>query len=384
MVDSEYGDSSHLMELLLDGELYLPSAGEIRSGRVVAHRNHEILVDIGAKSEGIISGQETATLDAEARKLLAEGNEILVYVVDPEDDNGNIILSYKQAAEEQDWRRAVEMMDQQETCETKVIGFNKGGLLVNVGQLRGFVPSSQLRRDRQLNPNSDNRDDELRSMVGQTLYAKVIEVDRERNRLILSEQAASKEVRQARRAQRLAAIQEGEVFEGRVVNLADFGVFVDIGGIEGLVHVSEISWKRIHNPTELLKKGDKVSVCVLGVDNERQRIALSIKRLQTDPWTVVNDLYQVGQLVEAEITRLTKFGAFARLSDEYQLEGLIHISEMSEDRVDHPRVVVKPSDRVMVRIIRIDRDQRQLGLSLKQVASEKYFEADLAQWEQGN
>jgi small subunit ribosomal protein S1 len=384
MVESEYGDNDHLMEFLLDSDLYLPSAGEIRSGRVVALRNHEILVDIGAKSEGIISGQEASSLDPETRKLLAEGNEILVYVVDPEDDNGNILLSYKLAAEEQDWRRAIELMDQQETCETKVIGYNKGGLLVNVGQLRGFVPSSQLRRDRQINPNTDNRDDALRSMMGQTLHAKVIEVDRERNRLILSEQAASKEVRQAKRAERLAAIQEGQVFEGRVVNLADFGVFVDIGGIEGLVHVSEISWKRINNPTELLKKGDKVSVCILSVDNERQRIALSMKRLQPDPWTMVNDLYQVGQLVEAEITRLIKFGAFARLNDEYQLEGLIHISEMSEERVDHPRAVVKPTDHVMVRIIRIDPEQRQLGLSLKQVASEKYLEADLALWEQGS
>lgn len=383
MVDSEYGDANHLMAFLLDRDLYLPSAGEIRSGRVVAYRNHEILVDIGAKSEGIISGQEATSLDAEARKMLAEGNEVLVYIVDPEDDHGNIILSYKQAAEEQDWRRAIALMDQQETCETKVVGYNKGGLLVNVGQLRGFVPSSQLRRDRQANPNADNRDDAYRPLVGQTLLAKVIEVDRERNRLILSEQAASKEVRQAKRAERMAAIQEGEVFEGRVVNLADFGVFVDIGGIEGLVHVSEISWKRINNPTELLKKGDKVSVCVLGVDNERQRIALSIKRLQADPWTMVNDLYQVGQLVEAEITRLTKFGAFARLSDEYQLEGLIHISEMSEDRVDHPRAVVKPTDHVMVRIIRIDPEQRQLGLSLKQVSSEKFLEADLALLEQG-
>jgi small subunit ribosomal protein S1 len=240
-----------------------------------------------------------------------------------------------------------------------------------------------LRRERNQG-SQDNRDDAFRSLVGQSLFAKVIEVDRERNRLILSEQAASKEVRQAKRAERLSAIREGEVFEGRVVNLADFGVFVDIGGIEGLVHVSELSWKRINSPTEILKKGDKVSVCVLGVDNERQRIALSIKRLQPDPWTMIDSLYQVGQLVEAEITRLTKFGAFARLSDEYELEGLIHISEMSEERVDHPRAVVKPSDRVMVRIIRIDPEQRQLGLSLKQVSSEKFLEADLAMWEQGS
>jgi small subunit ribosomal protein S1 len=160
--------------------------------------------------------------------------------------------------------------------------------------------------------------------------------------------------------------------------MANFGAFIDIGGVEGLVHLSELSWKRVNHPSELLKVGDTVKAYVLNIDQERQRIALSIKRLEADPWTIIDETYRVGQLVEAEITRLTKFGAFARLNDDYELEGLIHISEMSEDRIDHPREVVKPEDKVMVRIIRIDPDQRQIGLSLRQVASEKYIESDLA------
>jgi small subunit ribosomal protein S1 len=194
----------------------------------------------------------------------------------------------------------------------------------------------------------------------------------------MSERAAAKESRAARRANLLESLQEGEIREGAVVNLTDFGAFIDIGGIEGLVHLSEMSWKRISNPAELVQLGDKVQVYVLSIDQERQRIALSMKRLEADPWSIVDELYQAGQLTEATITKLTKFGAFARLNDEYELEGLIHISEMSEERVNHPRDVVKPGDVVTVRIIRVDPEQRQLGLSLKQVASDKFLEADLA------
>jgi small subunit ribosomal protein S1 len=167
------------------------------------------------------------------------------------------------------------------------------------------------------------------------------------------------------------------VRDGRVVNLADFGAFVDIGGMEGLVHLSELSWKRVNNPSEVLELGDKVKVSILNIDHERQRLALSIKRLQPDPWTMLEDQYHVGQLVEATITKLTKFGAFARLQDQYELIGLIHISELSEEHVVHPRDVVTPSQTVMVRIIRIDPEQRQLGLSLKQVSSDRFLESDL-------
>jgi len=378
MIDSEFGDGEHPMSFLLTGDVYLPSAGEIRPGRIVAFRSNEILVDIGAKSEGVIPSQETSTYDAATKAQLQEGEEILVFIANDEDQNGNIILSFRRAAEERDWQVANDLFESQEAMETEIVGFNKGGVLVSVGQLRGFVPNSQLRRDRLQYIDSDNKQRSYQALVGQPMLAKVIEVDRPRNRLILSEQAASREIRQARKTELFGSLTEGTVCDGVVVNLADFGAFVDIGGVEGLVHLSEMSWKRTQKPADLLQKGDKVKVQVLSVDQERQRVALSMKRLEADPWTRIEELYRVGQLVEAEITRLTKFGAFARVDDDYQLEGLIHISELADDRVEQARDVVKPGDRVTVRIIRLDSKQRQVGLSLRQVASDKYIEEDLA------
>jgi small subunit ribosomal protein S1 len=376
---SASGHTSHPMDFLLTEELDvgIPEAGEIRKGVVVEHLSNAILVDIGAKSEGVISGDELDDLSESARKRLAVGNEVSVYVIDPEDAYGNIVLSFAKAAEEQDWQTAQTLMDSRESYESEIVGYNKGGLLVQIGLLRGFVPVSQLGLDHRVG-RQGAAVEQLRKFVGQPIRVKVIEVDRSRNRLIMSERAAAKESRAARRANLLESLQEGEIREGAVVNLTDFGAFIDIGGIEGLVHLSEMSWKRISNPAELVQLGDKVQVYVLSIDQERQRIALSMKRLEADPWSIVDELYQAGQLTEATITKLTKFGAFARLNDEYELEGLIHISEMSEERVNHPRDVVKPGDVVTVRIIRVDPEQRQLGLSLKQVASDKFLEADLA------
>lgn len=378
MMDPDFGDGDHPMNFLLNEDVYFPTAGEIRPGRVVALRNNEILVDIGAKSEGVIPSQETATYDSSTRERLQEGEEIMVFVVNPEDNSGNIVLSFRRAAEERDWEYATELMQSQEVHESEIVGFNKGGLLVSVGQLRGFVPNSQLTRNRLQDIDAENKQRSLQSLIGQPMIVKVIEVDRQRNRLILSEQAASREIRQAKKSELLASLQEGNIYEGQVVNLADFGAFVDIGGVEGLVHLSELSWKRVQTPSDLLKKGDRVRVQVLTVDPERQRVALSMKRLEPDPWTRIEEIYRPGQLIEAEITRLTKFGAFARLDDDYQLEGLIHISELSEDRIEQARDVVKPGDKITVRIIRLDPKQRQVGLSLRQVASDKFIEADLA------
>lgn len=372
-------ESAHPMDFLLDGDLDLdlPKAGDIRPGEVVEHLKNAILIDIGAKSEGIISGHELDALDDNARDQLTVGSEVNVYVVDPEDDEGNIILSYTKAAEEEDWKMVDELARSGETYEGKVIGHNKGGLLVQVGQLHGFMPISQLANSRNFNRDRSTAD-QLRVIVGQPIAAKVIEVDRSRNRLILSERAAMKEQRAEQRERLLAELERGDVREGRVVNLTDFGAFVDIGGIEGLVHISELSWKRVNDPGDVIRIGQEVEVYVLDVDQERQRVALSLKRLETDPWTVVDQLYDVGQLVEANVTKLAQFGAFARILDDYELEGLIHISELSEDRVNHPKEVVRPGQTVTLRIIRVDPEQRQIGLSLKQVSSAEYMDADLA------
>lgn len=370
--------AEHPMSFFLSDDYYLdlPQPGEIREGQVVAHQSYEVLIDIGAKSEGIITGDELDSMDPDTRELLTVGNSIPVYVVNPEDQNGNIILSYKKAVEEEDWLKAQELLDSQEVYKGNIIGHNRGGVLMMFGQVRGFIPASQLSNLRRTKEKSGNEG--LQFLVGQTISVKVIEVDRSRNRLILSEKAAMKEIRAAKRERLLGDLEEGEIRDGRIVNLADFGAFVDIGGIEGLVHLSELSWKRVNHPADLVEVGDEVQVFILSVDEERGRVALSLKRLEADPWSKVDELYKEGELVEVTITKLTKYGAFARLDDDYSLEGLIHISELSNEHVDLPQDIVETGQVVTARIIRVDSDRRQLGLSLKQVASADYIENDLA------
>jgi len=365
-------DSAHPMAFLLSEELNLPQVGDIREGIIITHRNNEILIDIGAKSEGVIPASEIQKMDAEARAYLEEGKQVPVYIVNIEDQQGNVIVSYLQAVEQQDWLTAEKLKETQDVYDGKVIGRNKGGVLVKLGQLRGFIPRSQLTRESAtLLDNSPNK------LINQVLKTKVLEVDQTQTRLIMSEKAATKEIRAARKEALLDKLEEGDTCNGRVVSLTNFGAFIDIGGLQGLVHLSEMSWKRINTASDLLEVGDEVEVVVLTIDKERGRLALSLKRLQPDPWDEIEELYQEGQLVEAVITKVVKFGAFARLQDEYGLEGLIHISELSEEHVDHPSQVVQPSQEVMVRIIRVNREQRQLGLSIKQVVSDRFVESDL-------
>ena len=372
-VERSADNDNMLMDFLMNEDMYLPTIGEIREGWVVRERGNEILVDIGAKSEGIISHQEIDGMDEETRAMLVEGSKVLVLIVEPEDRNGNLILSYTQALQEQDWIKVQEYIDAEETCECKVLGINRGGVLAQLGQLRGFIPRSQLMRERQGLSHQDLQ----KEIQGKTLYVKVLEANRENTRLILSELAAAKEIREAERTKLFETLEENDIRPGRVVNLTDFGAFVDIGGVEGLVHLSELSWKRINHPSEILSVGDEIEVAVLNIDQEKQRLALSLKQLEKDPWEMVEELYHVGQLIEATVVKLTKFGAFARINDDNELVGLIHISEMSEEHVNHPREVVKSAETVAVRIIRIDPEQRQLGLSLKQVSSDKFLEADM-------
>ncbi len=366
----------HPMDFLLTQELDLPNTGEIREGQVVQHSENFILVDLGAKSEGIIIGEELSAIDEETREQLTVGTDVRVFIVETEDSSGSIVLSYAKAAQERDWDHAIQLLKSQDVFKTKIVGFNRGGVLAKLGHIRGFIPNSQLSREHQAR-NKDNADKHFQSLVGKPATTKVIEVDRKRNRLIMSERAASQEIREAKREKLMAKLNVGDVCTGKVVNLANFGAFVDIGGIEGLVHLSELSWKRTNNPAEVLQVGDEVQVSILKIDEDMKRLALSIKRLQPDPWSLLDDHYRVGQLVEVTVTKITKFGAFARLDDEYELVGLIHISELSENHIENPHELLKPSQKVMVRIIRIDTEQRQLGLSLKQVSSDKFIEADM-------
>ncbi len=267
---------------------------------------------------------------------------------------------------ERAWQLAQASFENGEILELEVMDYNRGGLLVHLNGLRAFVPASQL-VDSPNHLEYEEREAELASRVGNGLLLKIIDLDRDRNRLILSERAAmSNEEREARL---LAELCPGDIRRGRVTNLCSFGAFVDLGGIEGLIHISEMSWGRVRRPDDVLQSGDGVEVYVINVDREKKKIGLSLKRLQTDPWTTVEERYQVGQLVEGTITNVVSFGAFTRV--EEGLEGLIHISELAEGNFLHPRNVVKEGDVVTARIINIDSANHRLGLSLRQVEKEQ-------------
>lgn len=365
------------MESLLSEEglgLDFPKQGEIRMGTIATIGENEILVSVGTKSEGVISGRELEQIPAEERAAFSVGAEIPVYVLTPEDANGNVVLSYLRAREEKDWEKAEEMLSSAGTFESKIIGFNKGGLLVPLGRLRGFVPASQISLVRRSALSGDTPDQRWGKMVSEPIRVRVIEVDRERRRLILSERAALQETRETLKDRLLEELKEGDVRKGRVTSVADFGAFVNIDGADGLVHLSEISWERIQHPNEVLKVGQEVDVKVISIDQERKRIGLSIRQLQPDPWLKRVEHIKEGQLIEAKVTHLTKFGAFARLDDD--LEGLIHISELSEHRIAHPKEVVKEGDEVTLRVIKIDPERRRIGLSLRKVDSAAYSDLD--------
>jgi small subunit ribosomal protein S1 len=383
-------EESHPMQGLLDESYAVKEIrrGDVLAGIVVQVTPHEIVVDVGAKSEGVISGKELERVPRDVLSELKVGDEITTFVVAPEDQNGAIALSLSRAQTEKDWHEAEELFKTQGVFEGQVAGFNKGGLIVKVGKVRGFVPASQLVSAPGGRPEAsegegadgDVKPDRLfQPLVGKKLQLKVIEMDRARNRLILSERAAMRDWRKVQKEKLLSELREGMQLRGRVISLADFGAFVDLGGADGLVHLSEISWKRVNHPREILKVGQEVDVEVLNVDHERKRIGLSLKRREMDPWSTIENRYKIGQLVEGTITKLAKFGAFARIKGDDEIEGLIHISELSDGRINHPKEVIKEGLVMTLRIIRIDPDKRRLGLSLKRVDQAEYAESD---WKQ--
>jgi small subunit ribosomal protein S1 len=370
-------NSNQTMESLLNEQelnVDLPQPGEIRTGMIASISHSQILVSIGAKSEGVISGRDLDQLSAEERDALKVGQEVHVYVVNPEDDNGNVVLSFKRAQEQLSWENADKLLESNNVIESKITGFNKGGLIVAVEGLRGFVPSSQVSALRRTQTTGDTPEQRWQKMVGQPITVRVVEVDRERRRLILSERAASTESRQSLKERVLDELEQGKVYTGRVTSLANFGAFINVNGADGLVHLSELSWDHIEHPKEVLEVGQEIKVKVINVDREKKRIGLSVRALQEDPWRSRVQKYSVGQLVEGVITRLTKFGAFARL--EGDIEGLIHISEIAEHRIEHPKEVLKEGEVKSLRVIRIDADQHRIGLSLRKVDSAAYADKD--------
>jgi len=376
--EEQFQNENHeTMESLMrseDAGLEFPSQGEIRQGVIASISQSQILVSVGSKSEGVIMGRELEQIPVSDREALKVGQEIPVYVINPEDQNGNVVLSYVRAREAMGWELVEKMQESNESFEGTIDGYNKGGLIVLVHGLRGFIPASQISMARRSLVQGDTPD-RWAKMIGETISVRIIEVDRARRRLILSERAANPESRQSLKERVIEGLEEGQVYTGRVTSVADFGAFVNVNGADGLVHLSELSWERVTHPSEVLEVGQEVKVKVISVDKEKKRIGLSIRALKGDPWNEKIAKFKVGQLVEGTITRLTKFGAFARL--EGDVEGLIHISELSENRINHPKESVKEGDVLTLRVIRIDEDQRRIGLSLRKVDSGAYADMDM-------
>jgi small subunit ribosomal protein S1 len=357
-----------MADLLSEEEYHQPQRGEIRTGIVVSVGPNEIVVDVGVKREGLVSPRDLERLSAEERAALSVGAEVPVYVLKPEDQDGNLIVSLYLAQLEKDWEQAEEYLKSNEIFEGKVIGYNKGGLVVGFGRIRGFVPASQVADfPRQLSP--DEKINRLTRQAGRDIAVRVIEVDRKRKRLIMSEQVAHREWRERQRRKVMDSLTEGQTVHGVVTSLADFGAFVDLGGTEGLVHISEISRQRIKHPREVLHVGDEVDVYVLKLDRTGGKIGLSLRRLQPDPWTLVSTTYAVGQRVEGTVTNVVDFGVFAQL--EGGIEGLIHVSELSNTPIAHPRDVVARGQRYLLEIVKIDPERQRIGLSLKRVPADE-------------
>ena len=348
--------------------------GDVVEGTVVRIDPDEILVDFGGKSEGVVSNRELMSRRGprdgdEARQELKVGDEVLVYVLQPESPEGHAVLSLRRAGLERKWRAMQERFDAGEIVEARVIDHNKAGLIVDLG-VRGFVPISQIvdfpRRPRDEQPRDAAQEiaEKLQPFVGRTLRLKILEVNRKANRLILSEKVALYEERREKRDELFSSLQVGQRVQGTVRSIAPFGVFIDLGGIDGLVHKSELSWNKVNNPETAYAIGDEVEAEVIDINHERGRISLSIRRLQPDPWQESVAKYKIGDVISGTVTKLVNFGAFVRV--EEGLEGLIHISELSNQRVAHPGDVVKEGDTLNLKIISLDSERHRLGLSLKQ------------------
>jgi len=339
-----------------------PKRGDVLDAEVVRIDKDAIIVDIGSKTEGVVPSQEMEKLDEEVRASIEVGDRVSVYVLGRESPDGDLIVSVNMARTLEEWQEAERYLEEGKIYEGTVTGHNKGGLIVPFGQIRGFVPASQL-VDLGGKQSPQSRMEKLAQIQGEKLQLKVIEVNRNRRRLIFSQRAAMRQLREEQKERLLEELQEGDIRAGRVSNLCDFGAFVDLGGADGLIHISELSWRRVKHPREVLKVGDEVEVYVLRVDREKKRIGLSLRRLQPDPWTLADEKFYVGQIVKATITNIVNFGIFARIDDG--IEGLIHISELSDEPFDDPREIVHEGDVLPLKILSIDTARQRIALSLR-------------------
>ncbi|HYM16832.1 MAG TPA: S1 RNA-binding domain-containing protein [Dehalococcoidia bacterium] len=365
-VEEADGEATFTMQHWLDSgtDFKTLRRGEVVEGTIMGIQRDGVIVDLGSKSEGVIPPHEMHSMGADPLSKVAVGEKILVYVMQPEADQGQVVLSVDRARGERGWRVLQTRFEESEAFDGEVTGYNKGGLLVNVEGVHAFVPLSQVVGVR---PDQDGEGG-LASAVGKKLRLKVIEINRRRNRVILSERAALQEWRSQQKDRLLAELKEGEIRKGRVSSVRSFGVFIDLGGADGLAHLSEVSWDRNKTPEEMYKIGDEVDVYVMKVDPDTKKIALSLRRAQPEEWDLIVDKYQVGRVVPGMVTKLVTFGAFARI--EGPVEGLIHVSELVDRRIAHPKEVVREGDLLPLKIVRIERDRHRLGLSLREARDE--------------
>jgi small subunit ribosomal protein S1 len=338
----------------------LPERGEIRNATIlqIDPKSGDTIVDLGSKQDGIVHAQDLVRLDPEYKLKLTVGQTVPVYVVNPRDNDGNLVVSISQGLQQYDWDAAKAMLGTDDVVEVTITGHNRGGVLVRWRRLEGFIPSSHLIT---VGTGGSDRRDSLNTLNNVVLGVKVIEVDQSRRRLIFSEREAQKEWRQQQKAKLLSELMEGLVVTGKVTGLRDFGAFINLGGADGLIHVSELAWHRVDHPRDVLKIGDEIEVYVLSLDRDTNRIALSRKRLLPDPWSDAMNRYHEGQQVEGTVTNVVDFGAFIALDDG--LEGLLHLSEMGDGTLKEPYSYVKKGDRLPLRISRLEPDKRRVGFT---------------------
>lgn len=365
---SSLADDMDFAALLEASFVEEPERGDIVTGTILAVDNQGLIVDIGAmKRDGIVPRKDIERLGLNPSAYQV-GNEIEVIIIRSEDDEGNLVLSVSQAQQSEDWKRAEALMSGEELWEGIVSDVNRGGLIVPFGNLRGFVPASHV-VDLPRGINEDERKDHMAKLLGRKITVKVIEVNRKRRRLVFSQRDAQRGRREARKELLLDELKEGEVRKGVVSGLRDFGAFVDLGGADGLIHISELAWHRVKHPREVLNVGDEVEVYILRLDAEGKRIGLSLKRMQKNPWAAAEELYHVGQLVEGTVSRVAQFGAFISL--EPGIEALLHASQIAEPPPADPSVMLYEGQKLLLRVISIEPDRQRLGLSLKDVTDEE-------------
>ncbi len=356
---------------LIDQHDYaMPEVGDIREGIIVAINQQGLIVDLGLKRDGLVPTADLNKLEPEEREALSVNDEVMVYIANT-DQPDSLGVSIHMARLNQDWVEAETLQESGDIVEAEVIGYNKGGAIVPYGRLRGFVPISHLSS---LSPgmNDRQRQQALAKMRGEQIPVKVIEVDRRRRRLVMSQREAQREWEEKRKQELLDKLNEGDVVKGNVSGLRDFGAFIDLGGADGLVHISELAWYRVNHPSEVLAVGDEIEVEILKLDKKKQRISLSRKRQVSNPWDTAEERYGINQLVEGKITRIVDYGAFAQI--ERGVEGLLHVSQLARTNVETVSDVVKEGETHLLRVVSLDSRRQRIGLSLKAVTTNEQIE----------